>query len=243
MTAILDQFPSQSAVATAFRPRTTSEYVAFRIAQKLGEPQAAAHYVSLTERHSIAQMLAAFRRATLGGAGPNSAARFHMDLASINGDSNGHNGKYHLVAIRVERREVAAAVFHGERLEFTELHQLSSDRDKAISSAVSFISWVIGEFPVDSVALEPVAGEKESQRMALHQALTQHARENALAVLPVSKSDLFAAFGYPALQSRKELRQTLSSLWPILAGNGTKHLILDAVALGFYVQVERLFLY
>ncbi len=242
MPSILDKFQSPAAVANRpFRPQTFAQFVAFRIAHKLGEPQTAAHYAKLADRHSEGDLLGAYRRTVHSGTTTGLAERFHLELERES--TNGSNGRANLIALRVERRTVAAAVFYGERLEYTQVRELATAKEKALSSAIGFVSWLANQFSLDMAALEPVQGYQAIQREALRQAIAQIIRERAVPIWDVAKTELFSAYGHPPLRSRKELREVVMSIWPILASKGRQDLIHDAVALGLYVQVERALLH
>jgi hypothetical protein len=147
-----------------------------------------------------------------------------------------------LVALRVERRSVAAAIFRGHRLEYTQIRQLSSAKDRAFVSAVGFINWIADSFELDSAALESVEVGDASHRCALHNVIERTLRDQVLPIWMVSKQELLAAYGHPPLKRRKELRAVTTGVWPVLAGTNGKSFIQDAAALGLYVQTERLFL-
>src|SRR5262249_51092788 len=143
--------------------------------------------------------------------------------------------------VRIERRTVAAAIFHGEQLEFTDSRQLSSDNGRALASSVAFVRWLIHRFPVESVAIEPVpAGE--SQRRILHDGISEALRNEALPIWEVPQAALLEGYGHPAPRSRAALRQIAVSIWPVLAGTHAKMFIQDAAVLGLHVQIERLFI-
>ena len=238
MTPILDRFtPSTS----AFRPKTLAELFGLRLAQKLGDANAASHYARLASDHPRAQLLAAYRRAVDAASGEDLAARFHVELKKTPG--NGGNGRgSKLMAVRVERRSVAAAIFQGEQVEYTQVRQLSSANDKALGSAVGFVNWMVNHFPVESATLESIPNGHEFQRQILHDAIMRTLGEGTLPVWQVAKTDLFQGYGYPPLKSRKELREVATTIWPILQGTNAQVFAQDAAVLGLHVQVERLFL-
>lgn len=146
-----------------------------------------------------------------------------------------------LIAIKVERRTVAVAIFIGGHLDFTEIRQLSSNPDKAEASAMGFISWVFTAFQSQSAALERLAPKSTIRRAHISQAILRTLREQGVSVWDVAKQELFEAYGIPALKTRKELREVISSFWPILNGGERSEAVLDAAALGLYVQTERVF--
>jgi len=146
-----------------------------------------------------------------------------------------------LAAIKVERRSVAAAIFIGRGLDYTQTRELASDLGKAQTSAIGFINWVIATFGIQSAAIEIVPAGTAMRRSMLTDTIIEVFRNAGISLWDVSKVDLFQAFGVPALTSRRELREVITSIWPILPTRNGKVPALDAVALGLYVQTERLF--
>jgi len=154
----------------------------------------------------------------------------------------GYHGGVRLVSLRVERRAVAVAIFHGDHLEYTDVRQLSSSKDKASASALGFVCWILNRFPVDSAAVEIAPDQHEIQRRALHDAFCKALREQMLPIWEVPRSALLSGTGHPPLRSRAELRNIATTIWPILAGTHGKVFIQEAAILGLHVQIERLFI-
>ena len=238
MTHILDKFIP---VGTVFRPETVSELFALRLAQKLGDAPAARHYLALADNYTEAQLLSAYRRTVRAAGNGDRGKRFHVELERIHSNGN-HDHCTSLISIRVERRAVAAAIFHGDHLEYTDSRQLSSVQDRAFASAVGFINWMLERFPVESAALEAIPNGHEFQRQILHKAICGALRERMLPIWEVVKGDLLEGYGHPPLKSRKDLREVATAIWPILAGTHAKVFIQDAAILGLHVQTERLFI-
>src|SRR5216684_1212365 len=106
MENLLDRFV---APATTFRPSSAAELFCLRLAQKLGEPEAARHYLDLAHSHSPGRILCAYVRTLRSGQIDAIAKRFHVELNRI--QSNGqHDQPSCLLALRVERRTIAAAI-------------------------------------------------------------------------------------------------------------------------------------
>jgi hypothetical protein len=238
MPLLLDRFAPP---AIGFVPRTAQDLFALRLAHKLNDPRAAAHYAMLAARYSEARLVTAYRRALRHNAASDLGMRFLAELehASDYG-SSGPNSN--LLAVRVERRSIAAAVFYGDHLEYTQMRQLSSIREKALGSAVTFVNWLLDRFSVDTGALEALSVGSEIQRQALTDAITKALRDRMLPIWQVPKTQLFEACGFPALKSRKQLREVIATIWPVLAGTNGKAFIRDAAGLGLYVQTERRFI-
>jgi hypothetical protein len=236
---MLENFAVQSA---AFKPKSAADLFALRLAFNLGEPEVANSYVQLTTQYSISQMITAYRRAAVVKKKQGLAKRFHLELQKIH--SNVANGnKCRLVAIRVDRRLIAAAVFYGQHLEYCDARQLPSDKDKVMGSAIRFATWLANQFSPDSVAIELILNGDEIQRQILTAAIIKALRDRLLPIWEIAKQDLFQAYGYPPLKCRRELREVIAEIWPILSGIKSEIFIQDAVAMGLYVQIERLFLH
>ncbi len=238
MKYILDKFKP---VATVFRPKTVSEVFALRLAQKLDDSPATRHYLSLTESHSETQLLCAYRRTFQSSENGDRGRRFHMELERIH--SNGyHNNHSSLISIRVERRTVAAAIFTGDHLEYTDSRQLSSARERALSSAVGFTNWMLERFSVESAVLELPPSDDSFQRKALHDCIHGTLRERFLPIWEIERRELLEGYGHPQLKSRRELREIATQIWPVIAGTHAQVFIQDAAILGLHVQTERLFI-
>lgn len=239
MSPILDSFLQRS---SNFTPKTAAELFALRLAQKLNDALAASHYAELAGQHSEAALLAAFRQTLRSRPQQDLGRRFHVELQR--GHGNGCSDRtMSLIAIRVERRSIAAAIFIGDRLSYTQVRQLSSNRDKSLGSAAGFVDWLLRQFRPDSAALESIPTADEIHRLALHKVVAHTLRERLLPIWVVAKQDLFLAYGHPPLKSRKQVRLVVAGIWPVLAGANGQNFIQDAAALGLYVQVERLFLH
>jgi hypothetical protein len=237
MTSILDQFLPTSA---AFRPKTSSELFALRLAQKLDDGDAVRHYVALSAEYPQARLLAAYQQTARSPGGLSLGRRFHVELERYRGQTaNGYHSN--LAALRVERRAIAVAIFSGDHLEYTQVRQLASMKDKALSSAVGFVNWIVDQFIVDAAALEAIDDNPEVLRSAVSRAVAQALAQHVLPIQRVSKAQLLSAYGQPPLRSRRELREVVTDIWPVLIGNKGQPFIQDAAALGLYVQSERHF--
>jgi hypothetical protein len=238
MQSFFDKFIPTS---SSFRPRTTTELFALRLAQKLDDASAVGHYVTLAENHSESQLLCAYRR-TLRAKGNGDRGRvFHRELEHTRANGS-HERNARLISIRVERRAVAAAIFHSDHLEYADSRQLSSAHDRALASAVGFVNWMLERFSVESAALESIPNGGEFHRRVLHDTVCAVLRDRMLAIWEIPKTVLFESCGRPPLKSRTELREVATSIWPILIGTHAKVFIQDAAVLGLHVQTERLFI-
>jgi hypothetical protein len=235
--SILNQFAKAQ---SQFAPSSPEEYFALRLATLLGEPESAGHYAALASQYPQSKLLAAYRRAASGSPRRELPARaFHDYLTAIG--ANGSNTLPHprLLAVRVERRAVAVAVFSGVHLEGRRVLQLSSDASRAGASTAGFIRAVLSENDCPSAAIESVSGD--IRRAILHAAVMEHCRANGTSVWEVSGRNVLDALAHPPLRSRGELRDMMLRVWPVQDLKQSQLCALDAFALGLYVQTERLF--
>lgn len=184
-------------------------------------------------------MLVAYRR-TIRESAVDLGRRFHEELERVHPVPH-HDCPPVLMAVRVERRTVAAAVLSGTHLDYADARQLSSMREKAIASAVGFINWMLARFPAESAILETVQQDHE-QREVLQRAICGELRERILPIWEMPKATLLESCAHPQLRSREEVRSIATSIWPVLAGSHAKVFIQDAAILGLYAQIERQFI-
>ena len=244
MTNILDQVArsSSSARYSQFQPSDQQEYFALRLAQKLDDAEAARHYAELVGHYSEAQLLTAYRRAKAAGSHADPARGFHHELKRLEGRTGDDPPTRRLAAIRIERRAIAVAILEGEHLAAPpQVRQLSSNSDKALNSAASFISSVLQKYPLGRTALETIPHETEVLRGDLMDIISGVLIEQGISIWEVSKRDVLASFGYPSPRFRDQVRKTISVIWPGVNGSFGSPLLKDALALGLYCQVEYLF--
>ena len=149
-------------------------------------------------------------------------------------------GLSRLCAFKVQRREIAVAVFSGLKLDFVQRRQFPADWSKAESSSLGFLHWVSDNLEVDSAALERLDSQAPSRRGDLTDSLRVALRGLALSLCEPSKEELLTSFAIPEPKTRKDVRQIVCEIWPILQTMHYDPAILDAAALGLYSQAQRL---
>ena len=215
MTNILDQVARSSAAAryNQFEPTDQREYFALRLAQKLDDAVTVRHYVELAEHYSEAQLLSAYRRAKATGSHLDPARSFHMELKRLEGRPGDEPAILRLAAIRIERRAVAVVILEGEHLATPpQVRQLSSNSDKALGSAASFISRILEKYPLGTVALETIPCEAEVLRGDLMEIISRVLVEQAIGIWEVPKVDVLASFAHPRPRFRNQVRQVIRNL-------------------------------
>ncbi len=146
-----------------------------------------------------------------------------------------------LAAFKIERRRVSVAVFVHDRLDYTGSRQLPSLYPKASDSASRYVDWIRGAFNIEGAALERSRSDLKTWRGRFTKEIISQLRDSGVPVFEVEKDALLSSFAHPPLRYRTQLREVISSMWPILATKDNKASLLDAAALGLYVQVEKMF--
>ena len=238
-TSILDQVAKS--VHSAFRPQSTRDYFALQLARRLEDVEAASHYAELVGQHSEETLLAAYRQTLVSKQSSNLAPRFHLELPKA-GQGNGLSSNRHrLLVFFLQRRSIAVAIFIGDHVDYTQIKQLSSTHEKAIVSAMYFARWLLETFKVQSAAIEVVPAGNDIQRGMVTSAVRDCFRSEGTPVWEIPKSQLFNSFGFPPLRSRREVREVVSNIWPILKTGRADDIVRDALALGLHVQIESRF--
>ncbi len=236
MIGILDNVAKSH--LSEFKPSTADEYFVLQLAKKLGDPAAAPHYVVLASQYSEAALLCAYRKALeINPSRP--AAMFHQILKSFGGHGSRATSKGRIMAIRIERRAVAMALFAGTQLEGWRVRQLPSDSRQTEDSCIGFVSAVLDEHHCDGVVLEEISGE--AARTKLHTLVTRECADLGISVTEIAKQTVIESFAHPAPAARRDVREIASQVWLVPSLKGGRDFILDAAALGLYLQTERLF--
>jgi hypothetical protein len=186
--------------------------------------------------------LAAYRRARASGSNLDPARSFHLELKRLAGRTLEVPATRRLAAIRIERRAVAVAILVGEHLAAPpQVRQLSSNSDKALGSTASFVSRILQKYPLGTAALETVPRGDEILRGDLMEIISRVLVEQNIGVWEVPKLEVLASFAHPQPRFRKQVRKVISEIWPGINGSFGSPLVKDALALGLYCQIERLF--
>ena len=143
-----------------------------------------------------------------------------------------------LAAFRVTRSRIGLAVFANEKVEFARCLNLPfTSHQAAINSLRNLLGWVLEQFSEPVLAVERTRGSPDIN--ALADEISRLAQEHNLPLVSVQSSDLFGAYSVPVLKSRDQLRTAAGTIWPGLVLLKRKE-ILDAAALGLYVQTHHL---
>jgi hypothetical protein len=146
-----------------------------------------------------------------------------------------------LAALAVERRTVAIAFFRNSHIEDLLIRHLPADLPRALISLSVVLNQVFERNSIEYFAfarLPEIASERQKQLSVL---CIEQARAVGVPFVEVSEADIFAAYGFPALQRREQVRMVGKTIWPSLDSKAATRSAVDAALLGLYAQIERLF--
>jgi hypothetical protein len=142
-----------------------------------------------------------------------------------------------LVALKIFRRTVTAAIFSGTRLQFLDLQHLSNDPNKASETLSRFVGWTLENFRPELAALS-VEEEDDKPRAAMLAGLVEkQLLSHGVPVWKITDQEMLEAYASPALAQKHTLRLIARSIWPDVS---IKLPALDAALVGLFVQTERL---
>lgn len=143
-----------------------------------------------------------------------------------------------LAALSVTRRLIGIAVFDGISLGYTTRWQLASSISQAQSTATATVNWLIHQFDISAVAILHEA--RNTRAATLAGVAESAARIAGLAITRIPVDQLFEAYAYPPLRAKKQLRETVTGIWPALPNIPSNGIVRDAAALGLFTQTQRL---
>lgn len=143
-----------------------------------------------------------------------------------------------VIAIRITRSRIGMAVFSNEKIEFAKCLNLPySGLESAAKSLRAIVNRTLDQFEYATLATE--RPETKSGGESLIAALQELATERGIVFLTIPTKTLFAAYSFPPISSRNQLRKTAAQIWPGIALMN-KGEIIDAAALALHIQTERL---
>jgi hypothetical protein len=90
-------------------------------------------------------------------------------------------------------------------------------------------------------AIEPAPAQEEILRATIHRTVVAQIRNADLSLWEISLKTLLSALSHPPCQTRQQLRDIMLSVWRLPNLKEAHTCALDAMALGLFIQTERLF--
>lgn len=142
-----------------------------------------------------------------------------------------------LLAIRIRRRSIAAAIFSGRQLEYLDILHLCNEPAVVTDSVTRFLMGIIDNFKPMDAAL----GTSRAQQGRRVEEMTQLAQNiltgNGIPFWGIEDKALLESFAVPKLKNKESLRPIVMAFWPHLSYKQAA--AFEAAALGLHVQTER----
>lgn len=146
-----------------------------------------------------------------------------------------------LLALKIHRRLVAAAIFSAQDLEHIELLHLCDEPESVTESVARFLARLVERFR-PTTAVIGIGPDKQGNRVkTLVELAEKMLRSEIVSIWKIKDKELLESYGLPKLKSKRELKELVSLFWPHLEER--QLLAFEAAALGLHVQTERLFSY
>ena len=143
-----------------------------------------------------------------------------------------------LLAIRIRRRSVAAAVFSGRHLEYMDMLHLCNEPEIVTDAVARFLARILENFKPGDVVLGTSRAPQGERVRSLTQLTEKMLTVEGIPIRRVDDKTLLESYAIPRLRNKDQLRPIVRSFWPHLSNRQTS--AFEAVALGFYLQVERM---
>lgn len=146
-----------------------------------------------------------------------------------------------LLAIKIRRRLVSAAVFIGHELEHLDYLHLCDEAEAVTESVARFLARIFEKFRPSTAAIG-ISLENQGERVKVLTELAENMlRSEIVSIWKVEDKDLLQSYALPKLKNKGELKDIVGSFWPHLEADDLA--AFEAAALGFHVQTERLLSY
>lgn len=143
-----------------------------------------------------------------------------------------------LIAIKVRRRVVAAAVFSARTLEHIDALQLCDEPEAVRDAVARFLASLLERFRPDSATIGLSRGRIGQRVKLLSETIETILRSAGIPLWIIEDREVLKTYSVPGLKGRHQLRAIIRSFWPHLAERQLSGY--EAAALGLYFQVERL---
>lgn len=143
-----------------------------------------------------------------------------------------------LLALKIRRRAITAAIFSGRMLEHVEALHLCNEPGAVNDAVARFLASLLERFHPDSAAIGISRGRVGQRVVSLTEAAEAMLRGAGVPFWPIEDQTVLESYAVPKLKGRHHLRPIIRSFWPHLAERQLTGY--EAAALGLHVQVERL---
>jgi hypothetical protein len=143
-----------------------------------------------------------------------------------------------LLALRINRRAIAAVVLENESAIVADGRHLSSQTERAVQAAVRYISRLIQLTQPTALIVDAPTTQQANTTRHILDALEQLSADHHLPLTRVLTADILAAYGNPALETREEVREIVSGFWPQVdrVRGAIKPFVVDAAAAALFAD-------
>jgi hypothetical protein len=143
-----------------------------------------------------------------------------------------------LLAIRIRRRSVAAAIFSGRQLEYLDILHLCNEPAVVTDSVTRFLGGIIDNFKPADAAVGTSRAQQGRRVEELTQLTESMLTTKGVPLWRIEDKALLESFAVPKLKNKEGLRSIVLAFWPHLSHKQAA--AFEAAALGLHVQTERL---
>lgn len=148
-----------------------------------------------------------------------------------------------LLALRFNRRIVAAVVISNDAVSFRDSRYFRGPLERAEATVLGFVDQLLADLRPSAVALCGIAQvDADVTSQALLRVLVQRLEQTGLPVRIIAKADVLASWGLTPLQGWTELRTVVQHVWPELAEvrAPVRPYISDAAAVSLFAQCRAM---
>ena len=145
--------------------------------------------------------------------------------------------KSRIIALRLSRRAIAAAMLKEEQLEFRDGRHLNSRRERAERSAGSYVERLVQQLAPTGVVIYAPSTDDGLRSQVLRTVQTVLVRAG-VSLRIVSRREMTEAFGSPPVRGWSEIRAATESFWPELTRltSAVRPYVTEAAAVALYAE-------
>jgi len=142
-----------------------------------------------------------------------------------------------LAAFAISRRSIVLSIWHGLDLIHNRRLALHSSQETSERSISELFNRSLQEFQFTTAAVEHHNDSSRASLLGDH--IRRLSRESAVSVYEIPRKTLQQEFWMTPFQNRQQLRDAVLNIWPVLSDRHLGRIACDAVAIGLFVQTQR----
>ena len=144
----------------------------------------------------------------------------------------------HILSVRLNRRAIGAVVLTDETLTMTDGRHLTSERERAVPTAVRYIDRLLEQSGATAVVVDAPSPVEGTITKRLLDGIISLLSSRGVMPLLITKADILAAYGLSPVRTRSQVREIVSGFWPELGNisGRVKPYAADAAAAALYAE-------